>query len=282
MVEKIKYEEKKDAEKKGKESAINSSKKETDKLKENLPPVSRKEWNVYYYKVKEWQDTTTIAKDLARYSQFNYLDPKKYGARGNTWRNEVWFNITKDALKPWMEIMIPLPLETRQFEDKEFFEVCQKAIDNIQSNPVYWKRILDLVKNIWKTDLARVMSAFAKVETAGWLAGVKIWTWWLYRYESTNRYSVSYFHVLVEWAWAKALNNLNMTPWEACDPINAWMLFLWYWCEIESALARKWFKLENYLNPKNPNRFKNAAKIYNWGSRSYPSALQKSYNGLKI
>lgn len=282
MVEQIRHDNETHSEKKEKESAVNSSKKEVNDLKESIPPISKREWNVSYYTVEKWDTTTTITNKLNKYPEFNYLDPKKYGERGKTWRNETGFNIKKSDLKPGMELMIPVSLESRQFEDKEFFELCQNAIDNIQSNPIYWKRITDLVNKIWKQNLARVMSAFAKVETAAAMSNVKIWTWWLYRYESTSRYSVSYFHVLMEWAWLKALNNLGITPWEACDPINAWMLFLWYWCEVESAYKKPFANMENCLDPRDPNRFKKAARIYNWGSSSYPGMLLKSYKELKI
>ena len=245
------------------------------------PEITKREWRLAYCKVHQNDTIPKIRERLAKYPEFSYLKDKTYG---ENWRSEIWFNIEPKHLKPWMDLMVPLKLEDRQVEDKAFFEWCKRAISNIKSNSVYWKKISELSNKIWENNLARVMSAFAKVETAGGKSGVKIWTWWLYRYENTSTYSVSYYHIIPRsgWAWDTALKNLNMKPWDTCDPIKAWMLFLWYWCECESYAKKKyWYSLEDCLDPRKPWRSNKAAKIYNSWSSSYPGVLKNSYEIFK-
>ena len=255
---------------------LNELRRNVEKTSKN-PEITKREWRLSYCKVHPWDTIPKIRDRLSKYPEFSYLKDKVYDW---DWRNEIWFNINPKHLRAWMDLMIPLKLETRQIEDKAFFENCKKAINNIKSNFAYWKTISDLAKKIWENNLARVMSAFAKVETAGGKSNVKIWTWWLYRYEDSSTYSVSYYHVIPKSGWAGdfALKNLNMKPWDACDPIKAWMLFLWYWCECESYAKNKfWYKLEDCLDPRKPWRFNKAAKVYNSWSSSYPGLLKSSY-----
>ena len=72
-----------------------------------------------------------------------------------------------------------------------------------------------------------------------------------------------------------------MTIWEACDPVNSWMLFLWFWCECEDYAKRLWLSLDDCLNPSKSGWAKNAVRIYNSGSKSYPSSLKNCYDCLK-
>ncbi len=262
---------------------LNELRRNVEKTSKN-PEITKREWRLAYCKVHPWDTIPKIRARLWKYPEFSYLKDNVYakykdGKEINE-RSEIWFNINPKHLRAWMDLMIPLKLETRQIEDKAFFENCKKAINNTKSNSTYWKRVSELVKKIWESNLARVMSAFAKVETANGKSDVKIWTWWLYRYENTSTYSVSYYHVIPKsaWAWDIALKNLNMKPWDTCDPVKAWMFFLWYWCECESYAKNKfWYSLEACLDPRKPRRFNKAAKVYNSWSSSYPGLLKTSY-----
>lgn len=264
-----------------------STREELDELHRGVerttrnPEITKREWRLAYCKVHPWDSIPKIRDRLSKYPEFSYLKEKVYDGNG---RNEIWFNINPKHLKPWMDLMVPLKLESRQVEDSAFLEGCKRAINNIKSNSTYWKKVWELINKIWEKNLARVMSAFAKVETAGGKSGVKIWTWWLYRYESTSTYSISYYHVLTksEYAWDKARKNLGMSVWDTCDPVKAWMFFLWYRCECESyAKSKFWYKLEDCLNPTKPWWYNKAAKIYNSWSSTYPSLLKNSYEIFK-
>lgn len=251
----------------------NSEKKETSKN----PEITKREWRLVYCRVLKWDSIPKIRERLSKYPEFSYLKESTYGWNG---RNEKWFNINPKSLRAGMDLMVPIKMEDRQIEDKVFLENCKTAINNMTSNSTYWKRIKTLVEKIWVNNLSRVMSAFARVETANWDKRTKIWTWWLYRYENTSTYSISYYHILAksEYAWEKALKNLGMNVWDTCDPVKAWMLFLWFWCECENYAKQKYkLTLEQCLNPNNKYRYSNASKIYNNGSSSYPSLLKGSY-----
>lgn len=229
-----------------------------------------------YYEVQRWDTTEIIRNKLARNPEFSYLSQDSYKP-DRTWRSVKWFNISNSSLRPWMKLMVPLKIENRQIEDNVFLENCKSAINKMKSDQIYWKRITTLVNNIWINNLARVMSAFARVETANWSKWTKIWTWWLYRYESTNTYSISYYHIIPKWWWAQALQNLKMNKWDTCDPVKSWMLFLWFWCEIENDMRKKGLTIEQCLNPSVKWWYSNAAKIYNSWSKSYKNLLRNSY-----
>lgn len=241
------------------EENVMDVKKSVEKSIKN-PEIIKREWKLCYCRVLQWDTIPKIRNRLTKYPEFEYLKDPIYG-----WstRNVNWFNIEPRHLRPWMELMVPLKIEDRQLDDKAFLESCQRAIDRIKSNQKYWSTVTRLVNKIGVTKLSQVMASFARVETAHGKSGVKIWTWWLYRYESTDTYSVSYYHIVTKWWWAKALANLNMSIWDTCDPVKAWMLFLWYWCEAENGIKKRGLTLEECLNPKAPGRFTKAASIYN-------------------
>ena len=246
------------------------------------PEVVKREGKLSYCVVHKWDTTQIIRSRLARTPEFSYLSERQY-APDKSWRSTIWFNISDRSLKPWMQLQIPLKVEDRQLSDKDFFNNCKSSVSNLKSHPIYWKKISDLSNKIWDAWLARVMTAFAKVETAGGNPATKIWTWWLYRYESTTSYSISYFHILKSWWWEVALKNLGFSEWDTCDSTKAWMLFLAYWCECESYIKNKFkFGLEDCLNPKRKDWYIKAAKVYNNWSKSYPNALKKSYDNLQI
>jgi hypothetical protein len=104
------------------------------------------------------------------------------------------------------------------------------------------------------------MTAFAKKETTN-NPNDLIWTGQLYRYENATRYSISHFHILMEWSWKRARDNLWFKDADCYDPVNAWMLFLWFWCETKS-------NLDNYLNPKKSWWAYRAADVYNHNVRN--------------
>lgn len=236
----------------------------------NNPEITKREWRLAYCRVLRWDTIPKIRNRLSKYPEFDYLKESRY-------QNKIlWFNIKDSDLRPWMNLMVPLKIEKREIGDSDFINKSKIAINQMMNNPIYWNQVKTLVQKIWKDNLARVMYAFAKVETANGNPEVKIWNWCLYRYEKTDLYSVSYYHIIPRHnrAWGIALQKLKMTVWDTCDPINAWKLFLWFWCQAVPDTT----KLETYLNPKKAWRFNKAAKIYNSWSSSYPNLLSTSYN----
>ncbi len=234
-----------------------------------------REGNISYYVVQPGDTTRIIRNRLAQTQEFSYLQEKQY-APGAWGRSYLWFNIRDKNLKPGNKVPIPIETEKRQISDKEFYNKSKSAIDRVLSgkNPDYAEKVRKLVNTAWKDGLALVMTAFAKKETTG-SSKDPIWTGQLYRYESASRYSISYFHILMEWPWKKARDNFWFKDADCYDPVNAWMLFLWFWCETKS-------NLDNYLNPKKSWWAYRAADVYNHNVRnSYSKSLQKHYNYAK-
>ena len=234
-----------------------------------------RESGISYYVVQPG-DTTRIIRDrLWNTQEFNYLKEKQY-APGAGWRSYLGFNIRNDSLKPGNKIPIPIETEKRQIEDKEFHKRSKTAIDKILawSNSSYAEKVRKVVNSAWKDELALVMTAFAKKETTGSSKDL-IWTGQLYRYENSKRYSISYFHILMEGPWKKARDNLWFTDADCYDPVKAWMLFLAFWCETKNDLDR-------YLNPKKSGWAYRAADVYNHNVRNtYSKSLQNHYNYAK-
>lgn len=230
---------------------------------------------ISYYVVQPW-DTTKIIRDrLSHIQEFSYLNEKQY-APGAWGRSYLGFNIRNNSLKPGNKIPIPIETEKRQIEDKEFFNKSKTAIDKMLNswNPNYAEKIRKLVNSAWKDSLALVMTAFAKKETTN-TPTLPIWTGQLYRYETTNRYSISYFHILMEWVWKKARDNLWFKDADCYDPVKSWMLFLAFWCECKP-------NLDNYLNPNKSWWAYRAASVYNYNVRNtYSKSLQNHFNYAK-
>lgn len=253
---------------------------------ETWPTEIIKDWPLSLCKINPRDTTETIRHRVAKIDEFSYLNQKKYKP-GRSWRSVIWFNIENKFLKPWNYIQIPIEMEKRQIDDQKFYDYCKESIRRITSgNNKYSTRIKNLISKLWKwaeRKLALIMTAFAKKETAN-TPSVKIWTWWLYRYESANCYSISYFHILMKWAWKRARDNLWFTDWDTYNPVNAWMLFLAFRCENDSDdwMKKKNLNLENCLNPNNGNWANNCTKIYNsWAWRSYSDGLKANYNHVR-
>ena len=257
---------------------LSEANKEASKTRKDIlasnPEISKAEYPLYYCRVYKNDTVSRIRNRLSKYSYFSYLKQDVYDNK------TIWFNISDKNLKPWMDLMIPIKIEDRQRWDSEFFKKSQIAISKMESNPIYWGKIKLLSNKIWKTNLARVMSTFARAETTNW--NEKIGTWWLYRYESSTTYSISYYHIIMKWWWLASLNKLGLTQWDVCgDPIKAWMLFLWFRCEVESDVKKKWWKLEDCLNPNKKWWVSKAAAIYNPWSKSYSTRLENGYDHFK-
>jgi hypothetical protein len=211
---------------------------------------------------------------------------KKTGVK--TGDRTIWYNLSQTDFNTMkrnrMPIIVPQTNKEREIANKEFFDLCKESISNMESNSIYWQRVTELVNKIWKSNLARVMASFARVESAGKNPKANLWTFVLYRYESPTLYSLSYFHILVDWPWKVALNNLWLNQWDVYnDPVKAGMWFLWYWCEKELNCrnTKNKFNIENCLNPNEQNRFLKAAKVYNGWSHTYPSSLKEAYSIFK-
>lgn len=236
-----------------------------------------RDWKIAYVTVEPWDTTQTIRDRVGAIPEFSYLNEKKYAPiKAEKWRSYVWFNIRNDSLKAWNKIPVPIEVEKRQLTDKQFFDYSKQAIDRILNwNSVYKEQVRKLVNTVWKDNVALVMTAFAKKETTG-KASELIWTWQLYRYESSNLYSISYFHILMDRTWEKIKENLWFKDSDLYNPINAWMLFLGYWSQV------KWDNMASYLNPKKSWWAVKAAGVYNHNAMyKYWKALQEHYERAK-
>ena len=236
-----------------------------------------RDWKIAYVTVEPWDTTQTIRDRVGAIPEFSYLNEKKYAPiKAERWRSYVWFNIRNDSLKAWNKIPVPIEVEKRQLTDKQFFESSKQAIDRILNwNSVYKDKVRKLVNTVGKDNVALVMTAFAKKETTGSPSEL-IWTWQLYRYESSNLYSISYFHILMDRTWEKIKENLWFKDSDLYNPINAWMLFLGYWSQV------KWDNMASYLNPKKSWWAVKAAGVYNHNAMyKYWKALQEHYERAK-
>lgn len=236
-----------------------------------------RDWKIAYVTVEPGDTTQTIRNRVGAIPEFSYLNNNIYAPiKAEKWRSYVGFNIRNDSLKAWNKIPVPIEIKERQKTDKEFFESSKQAIDRILNwSSEYKEKVKKLVNSVWKDNVALVMTAFAKKETTSKPSEL-IWTWQLYRYENSKRYSISYFHILMEWAWANARDKLWFKDSDLYNPINAWMLFLWYWSEV------KWDKMANFLDPRKAWWAVNAASVYNSKIKnSYWASLLRHYEHAK-
>ena len=95
-------------------------------------PEIKRDWKLFYCKVHRGDTTESIGKRLSAMPQFSYLSDSAYAPSKKTWRSINWFNITNSALKPWMDLMVPIKIEDRQVGDVAFKESCEKAINNMK------------------------------------------------------------------------------------------------------------------------------------------------------
>ena len=260
------------------------SNKNHEKKHEVLWPKAEiiREGNMVSYIVQPGDTTQIIRERLWGYPEFNYLLQRSYAPEKNWgWRSTCWINIRNDTLRRMAQkrepLILPAKIEDRKVEAKQFYQYCQEAVQRME-NTQYGNRIKALVKNVWVKNIARVMTTFAKCESNLWLS-------WLYRYEPLAwSYSISYFHILVEdprgWAraWQNAKKNLCFSDADVMDPVNAWMLFLAYRCEV----IPEWKNgnLSQYFNMQG-DRLSRCKNKYNAWSKDYRTRLSNAYNAVK-
>ena len=229
-----------------------------------------KSGNIPFYMTQKGDTISSIRNKLKLIPEYNYLWENWYKS------SSVSFNIPNSKIRTCDKIPIPLKLEERTVDNKEFVEYSKQAIDRIiSSNSEYSEKVRQLVNVAWKWNVACVMAAFARNETT-WGRNEKIWTWQLYRMEKNWANSMSYFHIVInKWAWKIAKDKLKLTDSDMFDPVKSWMLFLGYWCESVP-------KLENYLNPKKSNWYTSAQRIYNRSNiNEYRSRLLRNFNQVR-
>ena len=229
-----------------------------------------REGDIASYVVQKNDTTTSIRDKLAQYPEFEYLKDRSYRPTETNWRSTIGLNIRNDSLRAMAKaqetVFIPSKIEDRKMEAGDFFKKCKESVTNMKDT-VYADRIQNLVNKVGIDKIAKVMTAFAKCES-------NLWEQWLYRYESANSYSLSYFHILMSWGWLKARNNLRFSEAGTFDPINAGMLFLGFWCETKNWDLSRYFNLE----PGWQNR---CASVYNSRASRYPWKLKWSYDAIK-
>jgi hypothetical protein len=121
--------------------------------------VMRHDVGLNYYLVQEADSFVVIVEKLSRFPFFAYLkDLPKSKIKG--------FNISGKDLHPGMWIVIPpnhSPVEG--LTDEKFIDDCKAAIKEIQSDPIYGRFIVELLKKTTEDEVVAMMLACAKTES---------------------------------------------------------------------------------------------------------------------
>lgn len=217
-----------------------------------------------FYVVKKWDSLIGIKNKLQKIPEFSYLSSKEYEIP-ETWRNIQSFNTPASSLTPWFYLPIPLKLQDREISEDDFKKVAKDALNEMQTNKVYWEKTKELLKNINESNIIDIMTAYARCETApdSKTFSDNIWNVELHRREPSCRaYSFSYFHILMwEWPWLNARLRLWLTEWDCYDAKNACKLFLWYCFEKKPWDPTYFFKVKDLWDAKK------VGKTYNWSSK---------------
>lgn len=255
---------------------------------------NKKKKEIKIKKTRDIIDFEGIRLNLAKYPKYAYLSIDEYARHkilidknGNETKilNKVKsFNVNSvDAIsqiKKNKEFLVPIPLDykVRQLSTIEFANYCKQAIEEMKTDPRYWKRMLEWLWLTTEEELVACMVAFARSETTWEFSNFsqQIWRLELHRREEKYKaYSFSVFHILMEenkdwspWPWLEARWYLWLTEWQIYHPKNAAKLFLWYWME-KTWNTGKFF-------PLNKDTFEKTAKKYNW-SKQYAPKLRANY-----
>lgn len=188
-----------------------------------------------YYLVQEEDSFAVITEKLSRFPFFAYLKdlPKS---------KIKTFNISGKDLHPGKWIVIPphrSPVEG--LTDSQFIENCRDAIKEIQTNPIYGRFIVDLLKQTTADQVIAMMLACAKTESGNG----RLDQFSLFRYQSKQKaYSYSLFHILMHGAGLKARQNLGVTEGQTLAPKNSAKLFLAFMIEKAPDDFQKLFPLD--------------------------------------
>ncbi len=219
-----------------------------------------------FYVVKKWESLSVIKNKLQKIPEFSYLSQEEYNIP-NEWRNIYSFNTPSSSLTPWFRLPIPLKKEDREISQTNFKKAAKDALNEMQTNKVYWEKTKELLKNVSEKDIIDIMTAYARCETAPDYKTFSdnIWNVELHRWEPKYKaYSFSYFHILMgEWPWLNARKKLWLTEWDCYDAKNACKLFLWYCFEKKKGDPAYFFKVKNLWDAKK------VWWTYNWSPNNY-------------
>lgn len=197
--------------------------------------IMRHDVGLNYYLVQEGDSFVVITEKLSRFPFFAYLkDLPKSKIKG--------FNISGKDLHPGKWIVIPpkqSPVEG--LTDDKFIVNCREAIREIQSDPIYGRFIVELLKNTTEDQIVAMMMACAKTESGSG----RLDQFSLFRYQGAYKaYSYTLFHILMHGAGLKARQNLWMTEGQTLSPKNSAKLFLAFMIEKSPYSFQKFFPVD--------------------------------------
>ena len=239
-------------------------KNEDTKYEKKYGVTLKRDKDLIFYIVKKWEWLGIIKQKLQKIPEFSYLKDSAYDIPNkwpNKWgRNTHWFNTPNSSLKPNFYLAIPLKKEKREISDAQFKSYAKKAIEQMKNNQTYKKKMETLIKKVNENEIINIMTAYARSESSDDYKTFSspIWSAELHRREPWHKtYSFSYFHILMEWFWKTARENLWLTEWDCYDTTNACKLFLWY-CFERKADPTYFFDIQNLKDAKR------AWGTYNW------------------
>ena len=238
-----------------------------------------------FYVVQKWDSLNFIRDKLSKIPEFSYLADSLYVIPDDVSRNINSFNVPKNAVQPWMFLPIPVKIEDRQIEIKQFKEYSRTALDQMKNNKYYGDKIKEILKQHSEDEIVDVMTAFARSETSEDRSKFSdlIWSVELHRREpGLQAFSFSYYHILMEfnadgktmWPWLKARTKLWLTEWQCYHPVNAWKLFLWYCCEKRKKDPGFFFNINNL------DAARSVGGVYN-GDKAYGNKLWENLKEVK-
>lgn len=206
----------------------------TQRLEEGL--IVRYDVGLNFYRVQPGDNLDGIKDKLSKYENFSYLKNLPKGKIKT-------FNISAGVLKPGMWLALPpqkSPVEG--LTDAKFIENCRDAIKEIQSNPIYGRFVVDLLRRTTEDQVVAMMLACAKTESGSG----RLDQFALFRYQAGSHkcYSYTLFHILMDGAGLKARQNLGMTEGQTLEPKNSAKLFLAFMIEKAPDTFQKLFPLD--------------------------------------
>ena len=242
-----------------------------------------------FYVVKKGDSLSSIREKLSKIEEFSYLKDLLYTPKDKS-RNINSFNIPANELKPWLFIPIPLAKEQRTTSDREFYQMSLDAIEELQSNSIYWSAIQKILDDVSKEEIAQTMCAYARAETAqDWERfSDDIGSVTLHRWEPHMKaFSFSHYHILMEknadwkthWPGLRARQKLKLTEGQTYHPKNWGKLFLAYWIEKNKNLKNP-LNLADVFKMRNEADARKFGKIYN-GDANYGEKLWKNHQYFK-
>lgn len=231
--------------------------------------------NVYFRKVKAGQTLGEVHRALQQDERFAYLKNDSYDPR--QWWNVFGWNIKAWDLKPWMLIPVPLDRTETIITQKELISAGMDAIDNMKEHTTYGDFMKTLENNLGRNHLMKILIVFADKES-------NMWRTQLFRFEAHHgAYSNSVYHILNEWPWKRALENLWFTEADVMsDPMKASQWFRAYWYEKFEDLKNNKNFGKRYDNPSKffaKKNLKTCGKLYN-GKASYGTELKERWKEL--